>query len=69
MESLDQLYQCCTSSLQRIGRKHKGEQVVVIPMVVSLDQYASGLALTQSLEGRCLIHLQTSFACLMRNGP
>ncbi|XVE87173.1 hypothetical protein DITRI_Ditri18aG0094700 [Diplodiscus trichospermus] len=29
-ESLDQLYQRCTSSLQRIGRKHKGERVVVV---------------------------------------
>ncbi|KAF5738205.1 Phosphoglycerate mutase family protein [Tripterygium wilfordii] len=28
-ESLDQLYQRCTSSLQRIARKHKGERVVV----------------------------------------
>ncbi|XP_022740502.1 phosphoglycerate mutase-like protein 4 isoform X2 [Durio zibethinus] len=29
-ESLDQLYHRCTSSLQRIGRKHKGERVVVV---------------------------------------
>ncbi|KAK6287920.1 hypothetical protein POUND7_014099 [Theobroma cacao] len=29
-ESRDQLYQRCTSSLQRIGRKHKGERVVVV---------------------------------------
>ncbi|KAA8531725.1 hypothetical protein F0562_006558 [Nyssa sinensis] len=29
-ESLDQLYQRCTSSLQRIGTKHKGERVVVV---------------------------------------
>ncbi|KAL5752894.1 hypothetical protein ACOSP7_023082 [Xanthoceras sorbifolium] len=29
-ESLDQLFQRCTSALQRIGRKHKGERVVVI---------------------------------------
>ncbi|OUZ99804.1 Histidine phosphatase superfamily [Macleaya cordata] len=29
-ESLDQLYQRCTSSLQKIGRKHKGERVVVV---------------------------------------
>ncbi|KAE7999581.1 hypothetical protein FH972_003992 [Carpinus fangiana] len=29
-ESLDQLYERCTSSLERIGRKHKGERVVVV---------------------------------------
>ncbi|XP_042493071.1 phosphoglycerate mutase-like protein 4 [Macadamia integrifolia] len=29
-ESLDQLHQRCTSALQRIGRKHKGERVVVV---------------------------------------
>ncbi|XWS29384.1 hypothetical protein CRYUN_Cryun24cG0025100 [Craigia yunnanensis] len=29
-ESLDQLYHRCTSSLQRIGTKHKGERVVVV---------------------------------------
>ncbi|KAF3438923.1 hypothetical protein FNV43_RR17198 [Rhamnella rubrinervis] len=29
-ESLDQLYQRCTSSLQRTGRNHKGERVVVV---------------------------------------
>ncbi|XVF15593.1 hypothetical protein REPUB_Repub09cG0167800 [Reevesia pubescens] len=29
-ESLDQLFHRCTSSLQRIGRKHKGERVVVV---------------------------------------
>ncbi|XP_059642478.1 phosphoglycerate mutase-like protein 4 isoform X2 [Cornus florida] len=29
-ESFDQLYQRCTSSLQKIGRKHKGERVVVV---------------------------------------
>uniref|UniRef100_A0A5B7AN45 Putative phosphoglycerate mutase-like protein 4 n=1 Tax=Davidia involucrata TaxID=16924 RepID=A0A5B7AN45_DAVIN len=29
-ESLDQFYQRCTSSLQRIGTKHKGERVVVV---------------------------------------
>ncbi|KAK3023975.1 hypothetical protein RJ639_042865 [Escallonia herrerae] len=29
-ESLDQLYERCTSSLQRIGNKHKGERVVVV---------------------------------------
>ncbi|KAE8655139.1 Phosphoglycerate mutase-like protein 4 [Hibiscus syriacus] len=29
-ESLDQLFQRCTSSLQRIGKKHKGERVVVV---------------------------------------
>ncbi|KAG2719860.1 hypothetical protein I3760_02G010800 [Carya illinoinensis] len=29
-ESLDQLYGRCTSSLERIGRKHKGERVVVV---------------------------------------
>ncbi|XWS41948.1 hypothetical protein CRYUN_Cryun17cG0126100 [Craigia yunnanensis] len=29
-ESLDQLYHRCTSALQRIGRKHKGERVVVV---------------------------------------
>ncbi|XVF61130.1 hypothetical protein PTKIN_Ptkin08bG0104400 [Pterospermum kingtungense] len=29
-ESLDQLYHRCTSSLQRIGEKHKGERVVVV---------------------------------------
>ncbi|KAF8410012.1 hypothetical protein HHK36_002532 [Tetracentron sinense] len=29
-ESLDQLYLRCASSLQRIGRKHKGERVVVV---------------------------------------
>ncbi|XP_023007099.1 phosphoglycerate mutase-like protein 4 [Cucurbita maxima] len=29
-ESLDQLYQRCTSSLQQIGNKHRGERVVVV---------------------------------------
>ncbi|KAK8685878.1 hypothetical protein V6N13_124910 [Hibiscus sabdariffa] len=29
-ESLDRLFQRCTSSLQRIGKKHKGERVVVV---------------------------------------
>ncbi|CAN6563008.1 unnamed protein product [Malus baccata var. baccata] len=29
-ESLDQLHQRCTSSLQRIGSKHKGERVVTV---------------------------------------
>ncbi|CAK9166454.1 unnamed protein product [Ilex paraguariensis] len=29
-ESLDQLYQRCTSSLERIGKKHRGERVVVV---------------------------------------
>ncbi|GAB4847011.1 hypothetical protein Ancab_026023 [Ancistrocladus abbreviatus] len=29
-ESLDQLYQRCTSSLQRIGEKHRGERIVVV---------------------------------------
>ncbi|XP_031383355.1 phosphoglycerate mutase-like protein 4 isoform X3 [Punica granatum] len=29
-ESIDQLYQRCTSSLQNIARKHKGERVVVV---------------------------------------
>ncbi|KAK9009073.1 hypothetical protein V6N11_080545 [Hibiscus sabdariffa] len=29
-ESLDHLFQRCTSSLQRIGKKHKGERVVVV---------------------------------------
>ncbi|XP_068343816.1 phosphoglycerate mutase-like protein 4 [Pyrus communis] len=29
-ESLDQLHQRCTSSLQRIGSKHKGERVVAV---------------------------------------
>ncbi|KAJ7944402.1 phosphoglycerate mutase-like protein 4 [Quillaja saponaria] len=29
-ESLDQLYQRCTSALERIGRKHQGERVVVV---------------------------------------
>ncbi|XP_062156932.1 phosphoglycerate mutase-like protein 4 [Alnus glutinosa] len=29
-ESLDQLYERCTSSLERLGRKHKGERVVVV---------------------------------------
>ncbi|CAN6680176.1 unnamed protein product [Malus baccata var. baccata] len=29
-ESLDQLHRRCTSSLQRIGNKHKGERVVVV---------------------------------------
>ncbi|KAJ4847042.1 hypothetical protein Tsubulata_017072 [Turnera subulata] len=29
-ESLDQLYQRCTSSLQRIALKHRGERVVVV---------------------------------------
>ncbi|XP_022948025.1 phosphoglycerate mutase-like protein 4 [Cucurbita moschata] len=29
-ESLDQLYQRCTSSLQKIGNKHRGERVVVV---------------------------------------
>ncbi|KAM1529450.1 phosphoglycerate mutase-like protein 4 [Malus sylvestris] len=29
-ESLDQHYQRCTSSLQRIGNKHKGERVVAV---------------------------------------
>ncbi|CAN6912815.1 unnamed protein product, partial [Brassica oleracea] len=29
-ESLDKLYDRCTSALQRIGDKHKGERVVVV---------------------------------------
>lgn len=29
-ESLDQLYQRCTSSLQKIGNKHRGQRVVVV---------------------------------------
>ncbi|KAM7507070.1 hypothetical protein LguiA_017523 [Lonicera macranthoides] len=29
-ETRDQVYQRCTSSLQRIGKKHKGERVVVV---------------------------------------
>ncbi|XP_010268714.1 PREDICTED: phosphoglycerate mutase-like protein 4 isoform X2 [Nelumbo nucifera] len=29
-ESLDQLHQRCTSTLERIGRKHKGDRVVVV---------------------------------------
>ncbi|XP_041004588.1 phosphoglycerate mutase-like protein 4 [Juglans microcarpa x Juglans regia] len=29
-ESLDQLYERCTSSLERIGKKHKGERVIVV---------------------------------------
>lgn len=29
-ESFDQLYKRCTSALQRIGNKHKGERVVVV---------------------------------------
>ncbi|KAB1214660.1 putative phosphoglycerate mutase GpmB [Morella rubra] len=29
-ESLNQLYERCTSSLERIGRKHEGERVVVV---------------------------------------
>ncbi|XP_042974362.1 phosphoglycerate mutase-like protein 4 isoform X3 [Carya illinoinensis] len=29
-ESLDQLYERCTSSLERIGKKHRGERVIVV---------------------------------------
>ncbi|GAB2282570.1 hypothetical protein Dimus_017110 [Dionaea muscipula] len=29
-ESIDQLYQRCTSSLQRIGENHRGERVIVV---------------------------------------
>lgn len=29
-ESLDRLYERCTSSLERIGRKHRGERVIVV---------------------------------------
>ncbi|BBH06149.1 Phosphoglycerate mutase family protein [Prunus dulcis] len=43
-ESRDQLHQRCTSSLQRIGNKHKGERVVVVShgaVIETLDKQAS----------------------------
>ncbi|CAM8996107.1 unnamed protein product [Rhodiola kirilowii] len=43
-ESIDQLYERCTSALQRIARKHKGERVVVVThggVIRSLHRRAS----------------------------
>ncbi|KAE8672612.1 Phosphoglycerate mutase-like protein 4 [Hibiscus syriacus] len=51
-ESLDHLFQRCTSSLQRIGKKHKGSELLWFHMEVSLDHSTSGLVQMESWEER-----------------
>lgn len=51
-ESLDQLYERCTSSLERIGRKHKG--MVHVIEVVSFTTFPSKIY--KNLKGYIVIY-------------
>ncbi|XP_059638235.1 phosphoglycerate mutase-like protein 4 [Cornus florida] len=53
-ESLDQLYQRGTSSLQRIGMKHIGERVVVVTHGGVLRALHKRAAPTEKLQGKVL---------------
>uniref|UniRef100_A0A5B7CBG0 Putative phosphoglycerate mutase-like protein 4 isoform X2 n=1 Tax=Davidia involucrata TaxID=16924 RepID=A0A5B7CBG0_DAVIN len=53
-ESLDQLYQRCTSSLQRVAMKHIGERVVVVTHGGVVRALHKRAAPTEKMQGKIL---------------
>ncbi|KAL5847483.1 hypothetical protein ACOSQ3_011007 [Xanthoceras sorbifolium] len=53
-ESFEQLYHRCTSSLQKIGMKHRGEQAVVVTHGGVLRAFHKRSAPTEKLPGKIL---------------